>query len=90
MKKLFLALTVMLAVLVGCQAQPSPEEVLAAMEDALNAGDVDAAMALLTADAVVKLVPALPPGSPDTYTGAEEIRAWYEELVAMSFGPKTW
>lgn len=85
MKKLFLALTVMLAVLVGCQAQPSPEEVLAALEDALNAGDVDAAMALFTADAVVKLVPALPPDSPDTYTGAEEIRAWFEELVAMNF-----
>ena len=85
MKRLFLALTVMLAVLVGCQAQPSPEEMLAAMEDALNAGDVDAAMAFFTDDAVVKIAPALPPGSPDTYTGAEEIRAWFEELVAMNF-----
>jgi len=85
MKKLFLALTVVLAVLVGCQAQPKPEEVLAAMEDALNAGDVDTAMALFTDDAVVKLVPAIPPSSPDTYTGAEEIRAWFEELVAMNF-----
>jgi ketosteroid isomerase-like protein len=55
------------------------------MEDALNAGDVDAAMAFFTDDAVVKLVPALPPGSPDTYTGAEEIRAWFEELAAMNF-----
>lgn len=55
------------------------------LEEALNAGDVNAAMALFTADAVVKLVPALPPGSPDTFTGAEEIRAWFEELVAMNF-----
>jgi hypothetical protein len=85
MKRLFLALTVILAVLVGCQAQPNPEEMLAAMADALNAGDVDTAMALFTDDAVVKIAPALPPGSPDTYTGAEEIRAWFEELVAMNF-----
>lgn len=42
-------------------------------------------MALFTADAVVKLVPALPPGSPDTFTGAEEVRAWFEDLVAMNF-----
>ena len=85
MKKLFLVLTVVLIALVGCQAQPSPEELLAAMEDALNGGDVDAAMAFFTDDAVVKLVPALPPGSPDTFTSAEEIRAWFEELVAMNF-----
>ena len=64
---------------------PIPQAVASTLEEALNAGDVDAAMALFTADAVVKLVPALPPGSPDTFTGAEEIRAWFEELVAMNF-----
>ena len=51
----------------------------------MNAGDVDAAMTLYADDAVVKLVPALPPGSPDTYTGAEEIRAWFEGLVAVNW-----
>jgi hypothetical protein len=85
MKEKFLVLTVVLIALVGCQAQASPGEMLATIEGALNAGDVDAAMAFFTDDAVVKLVPALPPGSPDTYNGAEEIRAWFEELVAMNF-----
>jgi hypothetical protein len=85
MKKLCLALIVLLIALLGCQAQPKPEEILADMADALNAGDVDATMAFFADDAVVKLVPALPPGSPGTYTGAEEIRSWFEELVAGNF-----
>lgn len=85
MKKQCLALIVLLIALLGCQAQPSPEEMLADMADALNAGDVDAAMAFFADDAVVKLVPALPPGSPDTYSGAEEIRGWFEELMAGNF-----
>lgn len=64
---------------------PAPQVLVGTLEEALNAGDVDAAMALFTADAVVKLAPALPPGSPDTFTGAEEIRTWFEQLVAMNF-----
>lgn len=53
------------------------------MAAALNAGDVHGAMAFFADDAVVKLVPASPPpGSPDTYDGEEEIRAWFESLVA--------
>jgi hypothetical protein len=54
--------------------------VLKAMEEALNAGDVDAAMALFTDDAVVALA-----FFDETYTGAEEIRAWFEGLVAANF-----
>jgi hypothetical protein len=50
------------------------------MEDALNTGDVDAAMALFTDDAVVTLA-----FFEETYTGAEEIRAWFEGLVAANF-----
>ncbi len=85
MKKLCLTLIVLLIALLGCQTQPEPEEVLANMVDALNASDVDATMACFADDAVVKLVPALPPGSPDTYSGAQEIRSWFEELVAGNF-----
>jgi hypothetical protein len=54
--------------------------VLQAMEEALNTGDVDAAMALFTDDAVVTLA-----FFEETYTGAEEIRVWFEELVAGNF-----
>jgi hypothetical protein len=85
MKKWFLAFAVLLIALTGCQSQPSPEDILADLESALNAGDVDGAMAFFADDAVVKLVPALPPGSPDTYSGLEEIRGWFEELVAGNF-----
>ena len=85
MKKLCLTLIVVLIALLGCQTQPEPEEIVADMKEAVNAGDVDATMAFFADDAVVKLVPALPPGSPGTYTGAEEIRSWFEELVAGNF-----
>jgi ketosteroid isomerase-like protein len=85
MKKWFFAMVVLLTALAGCQASPTPEEVLAEMAAALNAGDVNAAMACFADDAVVKLVPALPPGSPDTYSGAEAIGAWFESLVAGNF-----
>jgi len=54
--------------------------VVAALEEAMNAGDVDAAMVLFTDDAVVNLAFV-----DETYTGAEEIRAWFEELVAANF-----
>lgn len=85
MKQMLPVLTVVLIVLAGCQAPAKPEAILAAMEKALNAGDVDAALGPFAADAVVKVIPALPPGSPDTYAGKEEIRTWLEELVAQNF-----
>lgn len=46
----------------------------------LNTGDIDAAMAAFTDDAVVKL---MIPGAPETYTGAAEIRSWMEGLAAL-------
>ena len=80
------ALVVMLALSVALYAQETdPASVVMAIVEPLNAGDIDTMMAFFADDAVVKLVPALPPGSPDTFTGAEEIRAWFEGLVAMNF-----
>ncbi|MBL7183251.1 MAG: nuclear transport factor 2 family protein [Anaerolineae bacterium] len=79
-------LVLVLALPVALYAQETdPASVVTALYEACNAGDVDAALALFTDDAVVKLVPALPPGSPDTYTGKEELRAWLEGLVAMNW-----
>ncbi len=81
------ALVVMLALPGALYAQETdPAAVVSALAEAVNAGDVDAAMALFAADAVVKLVGLPPPlHEPDTYTGAEEIRAWFEGLVAQNF-----
>jgi len=64
--------------------QAEKEKVLTAEADALNAGDVDATMALFTDDAIVKILPieASPPG---TFIGAEQVRFFMENLVAMNF-----
>jgi hypothetical protein len=64
--------------------QVEKENVLTAMEDALNAGDVEATMALFTDDAIVKILfgNVLPP---ESYIGSEQVRFLMEDLVAMNF-----
>jgi len=56
-----------------------PSSVVSAFESALNAGDVEAAFTLFAVDAQVTFVPD------ETYTGAEEIHAWLEQLIAYHF-----
>ena len=64
--------------------QAEKENVLTAMEDALNAGDVEATMALFTDDAIIKVLfgDAKPPSS---HIGREQVRAFMEKLAAMNF-----
>jgi hypothetical protein len=76
---IMLVLTLILPATLQAQETDSVA-VLSALEGALNAGDVEAAMALFTDDAVVSL--AL---FDETYAGTQEIRAWFEELVAGNF-----
>jgi hypothetical protein len=79
-------LVVMLALPVALYAQETdPAAVVMAEMEAVNAGDIDAALAFYADDLVVKLVPPIPPDSPDTYTGKAELRAWFEGLVAVNF-----
>jgi ketosteroid isomerase-like protein len=61
-----------------------PESVVHALDEALNAGDVDRARALFADQATVNLVPP-PAEGPAVYTGAEQIRGWLEQLVAGHF-----
>jgi hypothetical protein len=49
---------------------------------ALNAGDVEAALSYLADNAVLTFVPPTMPGDDGIFTGKEEIRAWYQGLVA--------
>ena len=80
------ALVVMLALPAALYAQETdPVAVVMAEIEALNAGDIDAALALYADDVVIKLVPPIPPDSPDTYTGKAELRAWFEGLVAVNW-----
>ena len=64
--------------------QVEKENVLITMADSLSAGDVDATMALFTDDAIIKILPieASPPG---TFIGAEQVRFFMGNLVAMNF-----
>lgn len=76
-----LVLVVLLAIPVALYAQDTdPAAVAKALANAVNAGDVEAALALFADDAVVDT------GSPASpYTGKEEIRAWLEGMVATNF-----
>ena len=64
--------------------QAEKENVLTAMADALNDGDVEATMALFTGDAIIKILfgNALPP---ESYIGSEQVHFFMENLVAMNF-----
>ena len=76
-------LVLMLAMPVALYAQESDlAAVIADLEKAMNAGDVDAALALLTDDAVFT---SRMLGEESVYTGAAEVRVLFEELVAGDF-----
>jgi ketosteroid isomerase-like protein len=87
MKKLTVAVTVVVAVLalpaVLYAQAADPVEVVATLYEAVNAGDIEVALALYSDDSVIYLAVA-PPGMPGTYTGKEEIRIWIENEVATN------
>jgi len=76
---------VLLAIPTVLNAQETdPAAVIEGQVAAINAGDVEATMTYFTDDAVVTV--AYPPPAPsDVYTGAAEVQAWFEELMAMNF-----
>jgi ketosteroid isomerase-like protein len=80
----FLAVMVLvLALSVAVHAQDTdPLSIVNAWLDALNAADVDQALSYLADDAVVTMVPPATPDDDGIFTGKEEIRGWYEGLVA--------
>ena len=84
MKKAILLAWAIALLVSACQTS-SPEDVVLSQVEPWNSGDIEAAMALYTEDAAVKIQPAIPPGSPDQHSGKAALRAWFEELVAMNF-----
>jgi ketosteroid isomerase-like protein len=86
MKTRILALTVLalaLALPVAVHAQDmDPLSIVNAWLDALNASDVDTALSYLADEAVVTMVPPATPDDDGIFTGKDEIRGWYEGLVA--------
>jgi ketosteroid isomerase-like protein len=67
-----------------CAQETDPLAVVNAMHDALLiGGDVNAALSYLADDAVVTIVSPLPGGG--VYSGKEEVRGFWEALVAANF-----
>ncbi len=73
----FVALLLALPMVLHAQ-ETDPEAMAVAYFEAINAGDVDGALAYFAEDAVLAIVPFA------THTGTEEIRAYFEEVVALN------
>jgi hypothetical protein len=92
MNKFLLVWTAVLIAIVGCASPVAPstpeptveaslEDVINAVNEAWNAGDVETLKTLFAEDAAV----CLPDWGDECTDGAEEIAAWIEELVAEDF-----
>ncbi len=84
MNKMLLSIISMSIIIIlcsGCAAKP--EKIALELADAINAKDLDAAMALYADDAVVTSV------SPEPFNGKEEIRIWLEGMIADNFQLET-
>ncbi|MBN1135257.1 MAG: nuclear transport factor 2 family protein [Anaerolineae bacterium] len=63
--------------------ETDPVSLIMAWNEAMNAGDADAALAFLADDAFITLVPPPMEGHDGVFRGKEEIRAWWENLYAL-------
>ena len=63
--------------------EPDPMPIINAWVEALNAGEIDAALSYLADDAVVQIVPPAP-GTSGIFTGKDEVRGWYETVVGQN------
>lgn len=76
-------LCLLLFSLAACNQTPDPESVIKSWNNALNVGDVEAALKYLDVNAVVTIVPP-PAGMSGMFTGKEQIRKWYEGNAALN------
>jgi hypothetical protein len=75
--------------LVAHAQEPDPVQLMKDCIAAQEAGDVDGALAYLSEDIVMTLIPA-PPGGKGVYTGFEEMRLRLEETVAVNPYSEIW
>lgn len=80
-RKIFISTLVLLlaAFLSACNQTPGPQAVVDGWQSAMNAGDIDKALAYLAEDAVVTIIPAS--DGDGVYTGHAEIHGWYTLLA---------
>jgi len=58
----------------------TPIEICNQWAEALNSGNIDAALSYLADDAIAKIIPSGPDGK-DFYRGRAEIQSWYEKII---------
>jgi hypothetical protein len=64
--------------------ETDPVAMITAWNEAMNAGDADAALAFLADDAYITLVPPPMEGHDGVFRGKDEIRGWWENLYALN------
>jgi hypothetical protein len=63
---------------------PDPVSMILAWNEAMNAGDADAALEFLADDAYIQLIPPPMEGHDGFFRGKDEIRAWWENLYVLN------
>jgi hypothetical protein len=74
---------VLLLSLTSCNQTPDAETVVKSWNDALNEGNVSAALEYLEDDATIQIMPP-PPGTSGNFTGKEQIQAYYQGTAALN------
>ena len=78
-KNILFTMLIILAML-SSACSPAPQSVVNSWRDALNKGDMEAALSYLDENAVVTVIPAMEGNG--IYNGHDEIRGWYEPLIS--------
>ena len=74
-----MTLLIFFAILIAA-CSPSPQDLVNSWQEALNNGDVDAALSYLAEDAMVTIIP--PAEGDGVFNGRSEIRGWYEIIAS--------
>jgi len=78
-KKILITFCVCLLIVLLAGCGPKPDEIALQLAEAVNAQDLDGALAIFADDAVVTSV------SPEPFNGKEEIQGWLEGMFADNF-----
>jgi hypothetical protein len=89
MATMVVVLVALLALPLVTHAQePDPVQMFQDLTAKLNAGDIDGALEYLSDDIVMTLIP--PAEGTGVYTGKEEMRARWEEVLALNAHSEVW
>ena len=77
MSKSIMVIIALSLILIGCQGENGPEDVVSLSTEAFNDGNSEEAIGYYADDAEVKFAIAIPRDSKDTYKGREELLANY-------------